>query len=452
MGFLSAALDEITRDVVGVRPLERERRQSYSDTGQQPVTFSVEATVSDTVANLVCSGFSLTIGGGSDRASRMREVAEDFSQATLVEAMSLAFVTGDAIVVPVWTGEGFRNVVIGADQFVLASTTAGVPRAVAYLVDERTERGGRSTQLVQVMSLEGYRAADGSERVGCHYTLHVMRDGRPSADRPASVPGWDGYDPDWWVQDVDRLLMGRYRCPQRDKSRPNSTYGVPLCYGASQPIREIHYLLDQLHSEFELSEKAVVADKAMFVRDADGRLNLPRGRERLFMATRGGSVDGNSVTEWAPTIQAQPYLDALEVQKREVERCVGVDSGIISTPNDTNYQNVDNVRKSTRNTQALVNRCRGVADQMMDDLIYAWDALMNHAGLPTGEYTRDRDWSDEYIESFADKREALVAGYPMGATDAYDYRLFVLGEAPEVAAQRVAEIAAARTLTAYAEA
>lgn len=447
MGFLTAALDEITRDVVGVRPQERGRGQAFADHRSQPTTFSVEATVSDTLANLVCSGFKLTIQGESDRARRMAEVAEDFSQSTLADMMALAFVTGDALVVPVWAGNGFRNVVVGGDDFVIATTTAGTPTAVAYLVDERVEAGGRATQLVQVMSLGEYESVGGATGTGCHYTLHVMRDGRPTRDRPADVPGWDGYDADWWVPNVDRLLLGRYRCPQRDKRHPNGAYGVPLCYGASQPIREIHYLLDQLHNEFELSEKAVVADKAMFARDRDGSLNLPRGRERLFMATRGGSVDGNNITQWAPTIQAQPYLDALEVQKREVERCVGVDSGIISTPNDNNYQNVDNVRKSTRNTQAFVNRARGVADQTMDDLLYAWDMLMNFHGLPTGDYSRDRDWSDEYIESFADKRDALVAGYSMGATDAYDYRLFVLGEAPEVASQRVAEIAASRRVT-----
>ncbi len=92
-----------------------------------------------------------------------------------------------------------------------------------------------------------------------------------------------------------------------------------------------------------------------------------------------------------------------------------------------------------------------MADQTIDDLLYSWDVLLNHYGYPTGEYTRDRDWSDEYIETFADKRDALVSGYTIGATDALDYRLFVLGEAPEVAAQRVAEIAAARQASVYGE-
>ena len=66
MGFLTAALDEITRDVVGVRPQERGRGQAFADHRSQPTTFSVEATVSDTLANLVCSGFKLTIQGESD--------------------------------------------------------------------------------------------------------------------------------------------------------------------------------------------------------------------------------------------------------------------------------------------------------------------------------------------------------------------------------------------------
>lgn len=53
-------------------------------------------------------------------------------------------------------------------------------------------------------------------------------------------------------------------------------------------------------------------------------------------------------------------------------------------------------------------------------------------------------WSDDYINTFADQSQALLSGVGVGATDALDYRLFLLGEAPEVARQRVEEIAAAR--------
>lgn len=444
MSFWGGLRKELAERLTG------QRVQDAKDSGFKDVTdsnFSIEASVSDTLANLVCGGFDLTISGENERAKTISEVAEDFSQQTLVNAISLGFESGDALVVPMWTGNMFINTIIGRRDFKILSSQNGVLQAVAYIVDEKVlDRD--VYRLIQVMSLEDYTANDESEKRGCHYTLHKIKNDRVTKE---AIQEWDSFESDWWVADVDRLLLGRFKCPQKDKLHPNSVYGVPLCHNAAQPIREIHYLYEQLHNEFELSEKAVIASKTMFTKDADGHLNLPRGRDRLFMATRGGSVDDNKITEWAPSIQVQPYIEALEVQKRQVEKLIGVDDGILSNPNTQSYANVDHVRKSMRNTQAFIDRARGVADQMIDDLLYSWDMLLNHYGKPTGDYSRDRDWSDEYIESFADKRDALIAGYGIGATDALDFREFVLDEAPEVAQQRVAEIAAQRQVSIFAE-
>ncbi len=208
-----------------------------------------------------------------------------------------------------------------------------------------------------------------------------------------------------------------------------------------------------MHEEFGLSEKAIIADKTLFKkelrRDSEGnvvsqRLVLPKGRERLFMdvGNRGGS-GSPLIQEWAPTIQLQPYIDALEKQYQEVEKCVGVSSGILSNLNDQSYQNVDNVRKSTIKTQSFVNTARGVCESYLGDMVYAWNAIMNFYGVtPVGDYHVEYKWSDEYINTFSDQQNAILAGEAIGATDAVDYRVFVMGESPEVAKERVAQIKA----------
>lgn len=445
MSFWRGLHAELAERLSGRTSIEDKRSQWYTDTGHRG--FSVESAVSDTLANLACSGFLLDIGGESERAEMIREVAEDFSQTTIVDMMAIGMETGDCLVVPTWNGNRFQNALIGRRDFRIMAVDQNDIRAVAFIVDERYERE-KHYRLVEVMALEPYVSQDGQTRMGCHYTLHKLKGDKPTRDH---IDGWEEYDYDWWVADVDRLLLGRYKSHTRDKGHPNSVYGIPVCYNASQPIKEIHYLMDQLHNEFEFSEKAIFANKAVFAKDGQGNLILPRGKDRLFMATRGGAVDDSSIKEWAPSIQAQAYIEALEVQKRNVEKLIGVDDGIISTPNTQNYANVDHVRKSMRNTQAFINRARGVANQAIDDLLYSWDVLLNHYGYPTGEYSRDRDWSDEYIETFADKRDALIAGYGIGATDALDFRQFVLSEAPEVAEQRVAEIQASRQVSVFDE-
>lgn len=445
-GFLAGVLDDAVRDATGRRPLERQRGQAYSDWREVASTFSVEVALADAVANLTCSGFSMPIDGGSERARLLDSTSDRFVRDGLVGTMALGLVTGDALVVPVWDGSAFHNRVVAAPDFRIAVSAAGRPLAVAYVAEERVE-GTTRWALVQVVQLVTYRAVDGTDVRGCEYSLVVAKDGKIQGRSLRDFPEWaERYEERWVVPEVNRLLVARFRCPQRDPQHPNATYGVPLCYGASTHLREVHYLTQAMHDEFELSEKAVFADRALFAKDSQGNLVLPRGRDRLFMATRGGSVDSSSISQWSPTIQQTPYAEALELAYRGVERDCGIDAGILSKPTEGGYQNVDNVRKSTRNTQALVNRCRGVADNMLDDLLYAWDMLANHHGLPQGEWTHAHKWSDEYINTFADQRDALLSGYGIGATDAADYRAFVTGEDPEVARERVGLISQGRSL------
>lgn len=439
MGFVSGALDQLARRATGRSTQDIMVEAAHRDVGRQALTFSVESMVSDTLANLACSGFSMPVSGSTERALMLDEVSTDFAREGLPSAMSMGFATGDALVVPMWEGTGFVNAVLGRDQWRVISQAGGRLRAVAYVADELRERN-TTWHLVQVVSLEDYRSQGGEELRGCHYTLRVARNGRLTDDDPGRFDEWDGYDPDWWVPDVDRLLVGRFRNFTRDKLHPNGVYGVPVCYGCSQMVAEVHYLLDQMHQEFALSEKAVMASKDLFAKDSSGALVLPRGKDRLFMQVRGGSVGESTIREWAPTIQSQPYMDALEACKREIENSIGVDSGILSTPEGMNYQNVDNVRKSMRKTQSFVDHARAVADGMLDDLTYAWDRILSAQGYTPSEYEVQHKWSDEYINTFSDMREALLAGVGVGAMDPYDYRLFVLGEAPEVARQRVEEI------------
>ena len=332
---------------------------------------------------------------------------------------------------------------------------------MAYVVDRRTVKG-RVVWLVQHEWLESYEGEDGNTYQRAVMELMAVDERREGMLPLGTVPEWEGYSEVWEIPNVTALPVARFRSVAVDPMRPNSVYGIPVCFGARGPIAEIHYLLSQQHNEFALSEKAVIADKRMFVRRGkrsdgteDVQLALPSGKERVFMKVNGapGSVEGGSgmIAEWAPTIQLDPYQAALEQQKQLVELAVGVNGGIISKQDDLNYMNVDNVRKSTIKTQAFIEQCRREAERMMMRLLYAWDVLANVEGMPTGDWSYSFTWSDDYINTFADQRDAIASGVAIGAMDALDYRLFVLGESPEVARERVDEIAASGALGVYGE-
>lgn len=453
MGLFDMVLDRLAA-ALGKRIQGYEQHAAYRDSGRKGTDYSVESMVCESLANLMMLEFSMPIEGGSARARALDEVSDAFVRDTLCNAVAMGFLTGDSITVPSWNGRTMDNVLVDAGSFAILGANGHEVTSMIYVVDEKQIKHGARYTLLRLIELVPYTAQDGTPTYANRYKTFIAKDGTITDIPLSEFPDWAAANEEEWViPNVDRLLIGRYRSFTLNPLRPNAQKGTPICFGASAPIREIHYLTQQMHAEFGLSEKAIIADKTLFKkelrRDSEGnvisqKLVLPKGRERLFMdvGNRGGS-GSPLIQEWAPTIQLQPYIDALEKQYQEVEKCVGVSSGILSNLNDQSYQNVDNVRKSTIKTQSFVNTAREVCESYLSDMVYAWNAILNFYGVtPVGDYHVEYKWSDEYINTFSDQQNAILAGEAIGATDAVDYRVFVMGESPEVAKERVAQIKA----------
>lgn len=323
MGLIDSLLDSLAQRL-GKRIQGTTRNQARRDVDEKGRTFSVEAQVSESLADLMLMDFTLPISGTSERAQWLDARADDFVLTTAKKGVSLAFELGDAVIVPLWNGKTFDNVVVGAEDFEILSACGDRIESMVYVVDEKKMSTGETYKLLQYVSLEDYAAADGTTATACRYQLFVAKNDS-LVDMPAyKFPEWADYEADWSVPNVDRLLVGRYKSFSMDPHAPNTMKGVPICFGASQHIEEIHYLLDQMHEEFHLSEKFVMADKSLFqrktVRGRDGEDKrvtvLPEGKDRVLMATSGNrSVDGNPmVHDWSPEIRYAAYLEALEKQ------------------------------------------------------------------------------------------------------------------------------------------
>lgn len=441
LGSVRATMDTFLRRK-GSKEQGKPAAQAYRDARSEADGFSVEAMVARSLADLTCTGLDFQVSGTSERAQMIDAIGDQFVRRSAVTVLKQGLQFGDAICVPNMSSHGIEHAVISVDDFRILACAGDEITDVAYVVQRRRAQS-HDYALVQEMRLEPYTARDGTRTSKAVLELSVVS-GDGGLMRISEFPDWAAaYDERIEIPNCRHLPLGRFKSFQEDSEHPNGVYGVPICHGASQFIREIHYLVEQEHAEFELSEKGVIADKTMFVKDSTDQLVMPKGRQRLFMKLNNGSrsLDASQhIDEWAPTIQLSPYEEAIEQNLRMVERAVGVDSGVVSKPETANYENVDAVRKSSRKTQAFVEAARDRMETCMDQLVYAWDVYLNLAGCPTGEYSVQYGWSDDYINTYADQREALVAGYSMGATDALDYRLFVTGEPVETARARVQEI------------
>lgn len=441
MGLLDGVLDRVADRIsksIQYDPYSLVNTTEYMDKGRG---YSVSAEISESLADLMLMLSSMPISGDTERAKWLDLQADRFMRTKAKPLVSSAFGTGDAIVVPSWNGRNIQNLVVDSDDFVIFDCAGDDITSCAYVVDRKRIKNDNYT-LLQAIELVPYETATGVSFAN-RYRMFVMRN-ESFADVPLSAfPDWEKrYEREWFIPNVDRLLIGRYKSFSIDPENVNSIKGIPICFGAKEPIAEIHYLLNQMHNEFDLSEKAIMADKRNFKKDANGELVLPRGKERLFMRFSGFGSE-NQIEEWSPEIRYLAYLEDIDKQERLVEKAVGVSHGVISQANDQYYQNVDNVRKSQQKTMSFISTARKVAEDCFLDLIYAWDKIANYYQItPVSTYDVSFDWSDEYIETFGDRREAILAGNAIGATDAVDYRMFVMDESPETARQRVEEIKA----------
>lgn len=444
--FLNPIIERVA-EAVGAQVQGGTRGQRHRDFASKGETYSVEAEISEALADLMLMFSAANVTGSGERAEWLDAQSSRFFQRGMKAAVSASFVHGDVVVVPSWNGRNVQNVVVPSPMFEVLACAGDEITACAYVVDEKTH-SNEKYRLLQAVELVPYESG-GARAYANRYRMFVARNDSLTGGSLSMFPEWERAwkDAEWYVPNVDRLLVGRMKSPAVDPTRPNTVKGLPICYGAGEPIRQIHHLLDQMSAEFDLSEKAIMADKRLFQTRWTGdeaHVDLPRGKERLYMTTKG--IGGEpQIHEWAPSIRHQAYLDAIDKQEQLVERAVGVSSGIISRPNDLNYQNVDNVRKGMQKTVAFIETARRAAEVMLGDLVYSWDVLANYHGItPMGDHELAYAWSDDYVETFGDMRDAIIAGESIGATDAADYRMWLYGETAEQARERVAEIAANR--------
>lgn len=440
MGLFQNLLSRIS-DIDNKEPQGELVAPAYSDYRLKDQSFSVESEISEALADLMLMYSQFPIVGDNERALFLDNASDDFMRNTAKAAIVTGFATGDCLIVPSWNGRNIQNMIIPSDAFEIYECAGDEILSCGYVLD-KYKKNWQTYYLMQTIDLEKKTTIEGKEVFTNVYRTFVTTQGGGTMESIEAFPQWkDKYTAEWIVPNVEQLLIARFKSHTYNPNNVNNVKGAPITLGASAPIREIHYLLAQMHNEFDLSEKMVMASKRMFEKDENGHIDIPRGKRRVFFKVNQ-SMKGDEpfVEDWSPDIRYKAYLEAIDKQEQLVERAVGVSSGIISCVNEMNYQNVDNVRKSQQKTMGFISEARKQAEIMLAQLVYAWNILANfYEVTPDGEYEPVYDWSSEWIETFADKENAILAGRDW-ATDAVDYRMFLYNESPEVAREKVAEI------------
>ena len=450
MKFLQGLLKKLAKWLGLSIQGEGERTEGkHSDYSEKLNGLSVVDIVSLSIVPLTTEYFQWRITGESKKAEYLKNLAESFVNNTLVKSVETCLNTGDVLAVPIQSHGKIITQLVDNNSYTIIDSAGDELYEIQFVID--TYKGNNSTQYVLLEDI----TYDPQTKANI-YSLYVAVNGTISTNL-SQVKKWADYDQQWIIPNVDKMLIGRMKCPTVDPANINNVKGIPLCAGAGTAIESIKELYKQEMNEFIAAEKMIFADKSLFVNrvetDENGEIIsktpvLPKGKQRVFQAVNVGGMDNEGlIQEYSPDIRSEQYSSGIDQMLKLLEKSIGVSNGALSEA-DATYQNVDNVRKANQKTNSIILSIRRAADTMLSDLLYAWSMLCNYYLLvPMGDFDEIHDWSDEWITSAEFKQQQLLAGVNIGAISVAEYRQWVTEDSLEDAEKAVAKIAADRDFT-----
>jgi len=250
-----------------------------------------------------------------------------------------------------------------------------------------------------------------------------------------SVPEWSNISPvPVTITNVDKMLYCFIKCPvDNRKTELNSVdniYGVPVTFGQEINIENLNKIINEIPGEFLNKRAFVGADDILF----DTKNKLPdSGLYKLFRA--GGGVDKNPFWEvFSPEIRQTSYFEGIDKFLGLIEKSIGLSKGIL-TDLLTAQATATEIKRSSFDTEAFVNRVQKNIEIEFNKLIYSFDVLANRynlSPLSSVVYQVDFVWSN-WSEDSNTRWNQLVQGQAAGAVNVYELRQNLFDENKETA-------------------
>lgn len=439
MSILSTAV-EWFKTTFGLKTEDKKITEIHSDYHDVDA-ISVTATLAERLTTLATVDSSISIVGDSQRAQYLDKVMKWIDNTKLPVIGQICLGTGDCIVKPNTDGTRIGIDIIENEDFYIVERTGDF----LYGVVIRCEKINKNNNKYERFEYQRLHESQGMKYVTI--SQHAFINGKPCG--LGEIKAWADYPELQTIPNVDRLLLGRFKCPKTNRHDINSANGVPITSGADEIIREIKTSYRRFNQEFEAMEPMIFADKRTFkakVVTKDGVKKeipmLPKGKERVIQSTGySGAVDGTPmIKEWAPNIRDVSLDNGIERNLRMLEIFCGLSEGILSKSTLT-YTNTDEVRKSTQATFAFITNFRKVIEQGITDLMYAIDVIANYNMITApGEYHINFDWSDSFVESMTERFNQMVQAQSLDAISKAELRSWVMDEPLDIAEAKLAEL------------
>lgn len=406
---------------------KKDLKIKYSDKGINPTAIGANV-----VTNIAIDDSDIQVVGDSARAQAIQDLLYYYVDNILSVAAEVALGTGDCLIRPYTDGDDIGFNVIGSDDFLITSSIGYRLKGVVIKLDEY-ETKTATYRLFESQSLQ----TEGNRKVVLINRFAYK--GTDEIDITKTI--WKDISTEEIVV-ADQLLLGRYKCPTINRDNYNSANGVPITFGCDGIIDNIKKKYEQYNDEFDRKESRIFADRTLFKRAENDRLELSTSKE--FINVRGG-VDGgitSQIYDYSPSIREEEFKSANDFNLSILELCCGFSRGIFTSP-ETSFATATELKNSLKKTFAFVKSFRRRIEHGDKELFNAVNIIMNlNSVTPEGKWDLQHDWSYDYIEQTNERFNQLIQSYDRNAIKTEDLTGWVLNLEPEEASRYVEEIEA----------
>ncbi len=393
---------------------------AWSEIYEKVKEINFTAIVAGKLATLAVTDSTITAVGDTIRAGFINDILQSQFTAHAQKIVSGALGYGGVVIVPYSvSGKIYFDIVPQSRFFIAESHGDEITRAV--ILSDYIVRDNKKYARWTEYSLKG--------------NICTVQNRATLNDQPYALdalPEWTNIPEKIDIPGCDRLLFGYLRCPQ-DNRRPDSYDGVPITYGCSEIIDEIHKTLAEEANEYKLKRAFISIDSTLFGKDD----KLPESG--LFKTFQGSGDNDDMWHEYSPEIRSAAYSSRVQELFELLEKAIGTSKGILTAPEAA--ATATEIRRAQHDTWALVGNIRKAAEKAIDNTVYAINVLCNYYGLtPPGDYTVQYDWDMSMLENSGETWQQLKDGRSMGIRSKAELRAWQTGETIEEAQAAIDKI------------
>lgn len=427
---MSEALKQIFKKIAKRLGLELKEKNEvvnydFSSPGLNPTVIGASS-----IATITIDDSEIAIAGESERAKRLEEICEYFTDEVLPTVAEVALGTGDCLARPYTDGKGIGIDIIGNNDFAITKAIGNKIKGVVIKIAEYT--ANNSTYILT----ESQELKDENGVSVCSIRRFAYKDGK---EIPLISTDWKDYDEEQNIIS-DVLLVGRYKCPTVNRKNYNSPNGVPITYGCDDIIGEIKKQYKEYNDEFTVKRSRIFADRSLFKKDTTGNLKLSPSSEYVTVNGDLNNGVGSMIQEYSPNIREAEHRAGSDFNFGILEMCCGFSRGVFTKP-ETAFATATEMKNSLKKTFSFVKAFRARIEAGDRGLFEAINVIMNLNNItPVGTWEIYHDWSYDYVEETRERFTQLVQSLSVGAIKKSDLTSWVLNMDREQAEEYIAEI------------